>query len=77
MTGYFIWVRETSAIKVCECISILKPEVSWLSLTLVCPALMLLYKGNVSRNLPRCFLVPQQYVGSAREETVFNRACVT
>lgn len=54
MTGYFIWVRETAAIKLHECISILKPKVSSLmTLTPVCP-------GNGCKNhLPRQFLVPQ------------------
>lgn len=77
--GYLIWVRETAAIKLHECISISKPKMFSLMnpLTLVCPVWTLLCKGNVSRNLPRCFWLCQCYVEFAREGMIFNRTYVT
>lgn len=81
MTGYFIWVRETTAIKLHECISTLTPTVSSLmtfSHTKVCPVLTLLCKRNafLSRNAPGCCFVPHYHAGSLRGVDS-NRAHVT
>lgn len=78
MPGRFILVRETDAIKLHECTSVLKSVVSSsVTFTLVCSFDPFVQKNCVwSRNVPRCFFIPQYRVGSSRGDG-FNRAYVT